>query len=182
MDSNTTIHFDISEVNDEVVKSTLRDVLESLEERGYNPINQIVGYIISGDLGYISSYKEARTTFSTSEEFLRRIYRLKRRGQLIRATMLADLKASRKTVNLYTFIANVFDEVYLSENHSKVILIQNARWQVSICTSQNQTRGNRVESGIITTDPAVFIQLRERYAHIINTNAIQLDGLFNGTT
>ena len=58
MDSNTTIHFDISEVNDEVVKSTLRDVLESLEERGYNPINQIVGYIISGDLGYISSYKE----------------------------------------------------------------------------------------------------------------------------
>ena len=60
MDSNTTIHFDISEVNDEVVKSTLRDVLESLEERGYNPINQIVGYILSGDLGYISSYKEAR--------------------------------------------------------------------------------------------------------------------------
>lgn len=60
MDSNTTIHFDISEVNDEVVKRTLRDVLESLEERGYNPINQIVGYIISGDLGYISSYKEAR--------------------------------------------------------------------------------------------------------------------------
>jgi len=60
MDSNTKIHFDISEVNDEVVKSTLRDVLESLEERGYNPINQIVGYIISGDLGYISSYKEAR--------------------------------------------------------------------------------------------------------------------------
>ena len=60
MDSNTTIHFDISEVNDEVVKSTLRDVLESLEERGYNPINQIVGYIISGDLGYISSYKESR--------------------------------------------------------------------------------------------------------------------------
>lgn len=60
MDSNTTIHFDISEVNDEVVKSTLRDVLESLEEREYNPINQIVGYIISGDLGYISSYKEAR--------------------------------------------------------------------------------------------------------------------------
>ena len=60
MDSNTTIHFDISEVNDEVVKSTLRDVLESLEERGYNPINQIVRYIISCDLGYISSYKEAR--------------------------------------------------------------------------------------------------------------------------
>ena len=61
MDSNTTIHFDISEVNDEVVKSTLRDVLESLEERGYNPINQIVGYLISGDPTYITSYNNART-------------------------------------------------------------------------------------------------------------------------
>ena len=60
MDSNTMVHFDISEVNDEVIKSTLRDVLEALEERGYNPVNQIVGYIISRDLGYISSYKEAR--------------------------------------------------------------------------------------------------------------------------
>lgn len=64
MDSNTMVHFDISEVNDENIKSTLRDVLESLEERGYNPINQIVGYIISGDLGYISSYKEARNKMS----------------------------------------------------------------------------------------------------------------------
>ena len=35
-----------------------------LEEKGYNPINQIVGYIISGDLGYISSYKEARNKIS----------------------------------------------------------------------------------------------------------------------
>ena len=60
MDSNTTIHFDISEVNDEVVKSTLRDVLESLEERGYNPINQIVGYILSGDPTYITSHNGAR--------------------------------------------------------------------------------------------------------------------------
>ena len=32
----------------------------ALEERGYNPTNQIVGYLISGDPGYISSYKDAR--------------------------------------------------------------------------------------------------------------------------
>ena len=39
---------------------TLKEVFESLEERGYNPTNQIVGYLISGDPGYISSYKDAR--------------------------------------------------------------------------------------------------------------------------
>lgn len=60
MNDNTTMIFDISDISDEFIKDTLRDVLEALEERGYNPINQIVGYIISGDLGYISSYKEAR--------------------------------------------------------------------------------------------------------------------------
>ena len=59
MDSSTVL-FDVSEVNSEVIKETLTSVLEALDERGYNPINQLVGYIISGDLGYISSYKEAR--------------------------------------------------------------------------------------------------------------------------
>lgn len=60
MDNNTTVLFNVSEVNEKLIKDTLRDALESLEERGYNSINQLVGYIISGDLGYISSYKETR--------------------------------------------------------------------------------------------------------------------------
>ena len=38
----------------------LKEVYQLLEERGYNAINQIVGYLISGDPGYISSYKGAR--------------------------------------------------------------------------------------------------------------------------
>ena len=38
----------------------LREIYDALEERGYNPTNQIVGYLISGDLGYISSHKDAR--------------------------------------------------------------------------------------------------------------------------
>ncbi len=121
------------------------------------------------------------STFSTSEEFLRQIFRLRKKGMITKATMLTDLKASRKTVNLYTFISNVFDNVYLAENHSKVILIRNSKWMVSICTSQNQTRGNRTESGMITTDPRVYLDLQEQFSKIVNTNAILLDGLFNGT-
>lgn len=39
---------------------TLKEVIDVLEERGYNPINQVVGYLMSGDPGYISSHKEAR--------------------------------------------------------------------------------------------------------------------------
>ena len=60
MDSNTTFLFDVSEIDHVLVDQTIKDVYEALEEKGYNPINQIVGYLISGDPGYISSYKESR--------------------------------------------------------------------------------------------------------------------------
>lgn len=42
------------------IEEILKEVVSILEERGYNPINQIVGYLMSGDPGYISSHKEAR--------------------------------------------------------------------------------------------------------------------------
>ena len=60
MDSNTTFLFDVSEIDNVLVDQTIKDVYEALEEKGYNPRNQIVGYLISGDPGYISSYKESR--------------------------------------------------------------------------------------------------------------------------
>lgn len=137
--------------------------------------------IIRRILQEIGSAQIYISTFSTSEEFLRHIFRLRQKGLISRAVMLTDLKASRKTVNLYAFITNVFDDVYLTENHSKVILLANEKWHVSICTSQNQTRGNRTESGIITTDRTVYDTLFSRFSDIINNKAIHLDGLFNGT-
>ncbi|MDD4705828.1 MAG: IreB family regulatory phosphoprotein [Bacilli bacterium] len=54
-----------SEIFEEaLVKKTLQEVYNSLEERGYNPVNQLVGYFISGDPGYISSYQDARGKIS----------------------------------------------------------------------------------------------------------------------
>ena len=43
------------------VKVILSAVFEALTEKGYNPVNQIVGYIMSGDPTYITSYKNARS-------------------------------------------------------------------------------------------------------------------------
>lgn len=43
------------------VPSIMRDVYDALSEKGYNPVNQIVGYIMSGDPTYITSYKSARS-------------------------------------------------------------------------------------------------------------------------
>ena len=67
MDTNTTSVFDISDIDDVLVEDVINDVYSALEEKGYNEINQIVGYIISGDPGYISTYKESRKKISKLE-------------------------------------------------------------------------------------------------------------------
>ena len=67
MPQEQTSLFDIREIDTEVVRTTLKEVWTSLEERGYNPTNQIVGYLISGDPGYISSYKDARNKIQDVE-------------------------------------------------------------------------------------------------------------------
>lgn len=56
--------FNIDEIEDTLIKKTLEDVYVALEEKGYNPVNQLVGYLTSGDPGYISSYKDARNKIS----------------------------------------------------------------------------------------------------------------------
>ncbi len=61
MSKDKTSLFDIKKLDTKKTKETLKEVYDSLEERGYNPTNQIVGYLISGDPGYISSYNDART-------------------------------------------------------------------------------------------------------------------------
>ena len=51
-------------MDEENVYNTLKEIYSNLEERGYDPTKQIVGYLISGDLGYISSYKKSRSKIS----------------------------------------------------------------------------------------------------------------------
>lgn len=61
MSQDKTSLFNINDIDTELIRRTLGYVYDALEERGYNPNNQIVGYLISGDPGYISSYKDARS-------------------------------------------------------------------------------------------------------------------------
>ena len=56
-----TRKFNIVEDKDEQILQILRSVYEALKEKGYDPINQIVGYILSEDPTYITNYKSART-------------------------------------------------------------------------------------------------------------------------
>lgn len=122
------------------------------------------------------------STFSTSEAFLNGFYNLRKKHLVGHSVLLADLKASRKTLHLYRQMQCCFDSVYLSMNHSKIVLVQNDKHLVSVISSQNQTYGDRAECTMVTTDQMAFYNLYSGLRDIVDNNSIQLNGLFNRIT
>lgn len=59
--SETTAVFSIRDDKDQEIKQVMQLVYGALEEKGYNPVNQLVGYILSEDPTYITTYKNARS-------------------------------------------------------------------------------------------------------------------------
>ena len=60
MDFDKTMKFSVEKDSSMETKDVMKKVYEALVEKGYNPINQIVGYILSGDPTYITSHNDAR--------------------------------------------------------------------------------------------------------------------------
>ena len=60
MDFDKTMSFKVEKDSSLETKELMKNVYEALVEKGYNPINQIVGYILSGDPTYITSHNDAR--------------------------------------------------------------------------------------------------------------------------
>ena len=59
-DLSNTQYFKVQKDNPVGVKEVIEQVYSALSEKGYNPVNQIVGYIMSGDPTYITSHNDAR--------------------------------------------------------------------------------------------------------------------------
>lgn len=65
--NDETMFYDFGQERQKNIKDTLKTVYESLEEKGYNPINQIVGYLLSGDPAYIPRLNDARNLIRQHE-------------------------------------------------------------------------------------------------------------------
>ena len=120
-----------------------------------------------------------QTSFSISEEFLRRLFFIEKSGKVNVIHLILDFKATQKTLRLWPFLTRVIEHTYLADNHSKVILIRAETGQtVSIITSQNLTRGNRNESAIVTTDAAIFATFHASLTDIMKNHSVPLSELF----
>ncbi|MBS7577345.1 MULTISPECIES: IreB family regulatory phosphoprotein [unclassified Enterococcus] len=65
--TDETVRFEFDDNNKKQISETLSTVYFALNEKGYNPINQIVGYILSGDPAYIPRYQDARNLIRRHE-------------------------------------------------------------------------------------------------------------------
>ncbi|MBO5077615.1 MAG: IreB family regulatory phosphoprotein [Clostridia bacterium] len=67
MESSGTIFFSKINERQRLIKSILNDVYDALSEKGYNPISQLVGYVMSGDPTYITNHNGARSKITRIE-------------------------------------------------------------------------------------------------------------------
>lgn len=95
--------------------------------------------------------------------------------------IVLDFKATNKTLKLWPFIAQTVENCYLADNHSKILLVSNELWKVAVVMSQNLTRGNRYESGFITTDAAVFDNLHQQLDYVITRQSVPFHDIFSRT-
>lgn len=84
-DINQTMKFTVDKDNVNEAKEIITSVYEALEEKGYKPINQMIGYILSGDPTYITSYNNARS-----------IIRKLERDELLEELLTSYLKENKK--------------------------------------------------------------------------------------
>lgn len=138
-----------------------------------------VADILEWILEQVGTARVWQTSFSISEEFLRRLFFIEKSGRVSEFNLVLDHKATNKTLKLWVFITQVIQRTFLADNHSKILLVQAESGEtVSVITSQNLTRGNRHESSFISTDKTIFNNLKEEVEDLIRNHSVPLHDLF----
>ena len=138
-----------------------------------------VADILDWILSQVGMAEVWQTSFSISEEFLRRLFFICKANKVSRINLVLDHKATNKTLKLWAFITQVIERTFLADNHSKILLVKGENGMVvSVVTSQNLTRGNRAESAFISTDPQIFAGLFAQVNDLITNHSVPLNELF----
>ena len=161
---------------------SIDDILRPLESTPFQAYlsNAIqVADILEWILRQVGKAKVWQTSFSISEEFLRRLFFIEKSGRVSEFNLVLDHKATNKTLRLWAFITQVIGRTFLADNHSKILLVESEAGQkVAVITSQNLTRGNRHESSFISTDPDIFAELKSQVEDLIKYHSVPLHELF----
>lgn len=119
-------------------------------------IKQVIAHIGAADVAIFS--------FSVGEEFLRTLRLLKEKGAVKQATLYTDLKAREKTARINLLVEHVFEQIYVGNIHAKGVLFKTEKQRVVLLSSQNLTRGQRLESYTILANDDIYEQLEHQLA------------------
>lgn len=163
--------------------TSIDSVLKPLAEAPYQAylcnvvqVADVLDWILS-QLGISEVWQ---TSFSISEEFLRRLFFISKSGSVKEINLVLDFKATHKTLKLWPFISQVIGNTYLADNHSKILLVRSEHGDmVSVVTSQNLTRGNRMESAFITTDKEIFTTLFSQVQDLIKNHSVPFNDIYS---
>ena len=160
----------------------MADVVKPLSEcasQAYLSNAVQVADLLEWILEQVGTAKVWQTSFSISEEFLRRLFFIEKSGRVSEFNLVLDHKATNKTLKLWSFMTQVIERTYLTDNHSKILLVEaDSGQKVAVVTSQNLTRGNRHESAFISTEPVIFDTLHAQVTDLINNHSVPLNDLF----
>ena len=162
--------------------ASMADVVKPLSEcpsQAYLSNAVQVADLLEWILEQVGTAKVWQTSFSISEEFLRRLFFIEKSGRVSEFNLVLDNKATNKTLKLWVFITQVIQRTFLADNHSKILLVEAESGEsVSAITSQNLTRGNRHESAFISTDKVIFDTLKKQVEDLIRNHSVPLHDLF----
>ena len=105
----------------------ISDFLQPLRDKPYQAYlsNALqVADVLDWVLRQLGKSEVWQTSFSISEEFIRRLFFIEKSGLVTKFNLVLDHKATNKTLKLWAFITQVINTTYLADNHSKVLLVR----------------------------------------------------------
>ena len=165
------------------VNKVLRPLEEMPVQAYYNETLQLID-VLEWILNQVGRANVWQTTFSMSNEFLSRMFQLRKNGkvEVTEHILVLDERTTLKTRKLWQFMQNVIPEVYMARTHAKIALVEGANgMKVTLLTSQNLTRGNRYESALVTCDEQVFDRLKREMQYVINFKSKSFHELYRRT-
>ena len=118
-------------------------------------------------------------SFSITEVAIRTFLNLMEHGSIEKLECIFDLTVKRHRLGLLYFMNNVVSAISLTKNHAKLILIQNKKWKITVAGSANFNVNDKIEAGVISTQPDFFDFYNEKFNQWFNQGILVSKDEFN---
>jgi hypothetical protein len=111
------------------------------------------------------------STFSIGEASVRAFFHAYENKHLLSLKVLIDYTAKKHRPELLNFAENIGIDIKISNNHSKIILIENDKWKITVVGSGNMTPNPRFEAGVIFTQQKTYLEYYSALTEVFNEGA-----------